>query len=56
MVISFSAEYPAEYKKGLRKPRGDLKAVRRASFSMDTNEANVGEEQDVPSTGIVWPW
>jgi hypothetical protein len=54
--MSFSAVYPLEYKKGLRKTRGVLPTLRRASFNMETNEANVGEEQDVPATGIVWPW
>ena len=33
-----------------------MPALIRASFSMDTKEAKVGVEADVPATLVVCPW
>ena len=55
-VISFNPAYPVSYSHGFKNPRGGLPALIRASFSMDTKEAKVGVEADVPATLVVCPW
>ena len=45
-----SAEAPVEYRKGLRKPRGDFPAAINWSFSSAMTLAKIGLEQLVPAT------
>ena len=55
-VISFSPAYPISYSHGFKKPREGSPALIRASLSIETKEAKVGEAQDVPATEPDWPW
>ena len=50
IVISFKPAYPVSYNHGFKKPREGFPALIRASLSMETKEAKVGEAQDVPAT------
>lgn len=50
IVMSFNPAYPASYNHGFKKPSAGLPALIRASLSIETKEANVGEAQDVPAT------
>ena len=47
-VMSFNPANPVSYSHGFKKPRAGLLALIRASLSMETKEAKVGDEQDVP--------
>ena len=49
-VISFNPAYPVSYNHGFKKPRAGLPALILASLSINTKEAKVGAEQDVPAT------
>lgn len=47
-VISFNPTHPVSYSHGFKKPKAGLPALIRASLSMETKDAKVGDEQDVP--------
>ena len=50
VVTSLRADAPVEYRKGLRKPKGDFPAATRRSLRRAMTLAKTGLEQLVPST------